>query len=104
MARPVTPFEVLTTEVFDAWLEEVSDDRAVAAILRRIERAQEGNLGRVDPVGHGVSELKIDHGPGYRLYFVKSGRTIILLLCGGDKSTQTADIRQAHKLAKEMRR
>ena len=76
--------------------------RAKIAIARRIERASAGNLGDVKPVGEGVSEMRIDVGAGYRVYFITRVRTIIILLVGGDKSTQPADIKQAKTLAKEV--
>ncbi len=74
---------------------------AKVAIARRIEQAENGNLGKTRSVGSGVSEMKIELGPGYRVYFTVRGREVILLLAGGDKSTQRADIRRAHALAKE---
>jgi len=76
--------------------------RGKIAIARRIERAARGNLGDVKAVGEGLSELRVDVGPGYRLYFVKREKVVIVLLAGGDKSTQQADIRRARKLAKEI--
>lgn len=76
--------------------------RAKVAIARRIEQAENGNLGKTRSVGSGVSEMKIDLGPGYRVYFTVRGREVIVLLAGGDKSSQSADIRRAHALAKEV--
>lgn len=76
--------------------------RGKIAIARRVERAARGNLGDVKAVGEGLSELRVDVGPGYRLYFVKRGEVVIVLLAGGNKSTQQADIRRARKLAKEV--
>jgi putative addiction module killer protein len=78
------------------------DLRAKVAIARRIEQAENGTLGKTRSVGSGVSEMKIDLGPGYRVYFTIRGREIIVLLAGGDKSSQSADIRRAHVLAKEV--
>jgi putative addiction module killer protein len=75
---------------------------AQAAILRRIRRMEQGNLGDVKPVGEGVSEARVNVGAGYRLYFAVRGLTVVVLLCGGDKSTQEADIKAAKKLAKEL--
>jgi len=78
------------------------DHRAGAKIAARIDRLAFGNPGDVRPVGGGISELRIHYGPGYRVYFVKRGSTLILLLCGGDKSTQTKDIKAAKKLAANL--
>jgi putative addiction module killer protein len=94
--------EVRETVVFTAWLERLRDPRARARIQTRIDRLRRGNLGDVKPVGEGVSELRIDYGPGYRLYFVQRGRALVILLCGGDKRTQSGDIAQAIKLAQEV--
>lgn len=93
---------VRQTEDFSAWLLALRDLRAQAAIGRRIDQAQAGNLGDVKPVGSGVSEMRIDVGAGYRLYFTLRNRTMVLLLVGGDKSTQQTDIRKAIDLAKEI--
>ena len=79
---------VLTTEAFDAWLSDLRDGQGRARIQARIDRAAAGNLGTCAPVGEGVSEMKIDVGPGYRVYFVLRGLELIVLLAGGDKSTQ----------------
>ena len=76
--------------------------RGLARVLARIERLADGNPGDVKPVGHGVSELRIDFGPGYRIYFVRKGRTVIVLLAGGDKTTQAADIKTALRLARNL--
>ena len=97
-------FEVRQTERFRKWLAGLRDERARARILKRLDRAQAGNLGDVAPVGEGVSEMRIFHGPGYRLYFVQRGSELIVLLCGGDKSTQAADITEAKAMAKEIER
>jgi putative addiction module killer protein len=91
---------VRRTDVFIYWLTSLKDRRAAARIAARILRLENGNLGDVKPVGKGVSELRINYGPGYRVYFMQAGRTIILLLSGGDKSTQASDIAAAKKLAK----
>lgn len=90
------------TKSFAQWHSAVRDLRAKVAIARRIDRASTGNLGDVKPVGEGVSEMRIDVGAGYRVYFITRDRTIIILLVGGDKSTQPADIKQAKTLAKEV--
>ena len=94
--------EVRQTTRFSTWLAGLRNDRAKAKILQRIDRARMGNLGDVGPVGEGVSEMRIFHGPGYRVYFVQRGSALILLLCGGDKSTQVADIAEAKDMAKEV--
>lgn len=94
--------EIRRTEVFAEWLDGLRDLRARARIQARIERLAVGNPGDVRPVGEGVSELRIDHGPGYRVYFTKRGQELIILLAGGDKSTQSADIRTALHLARNL--
>jgi putative addiction module killer protein len=93
--------EVRQTARFTTWLASLRDQRARARILKRLDRAKAGNLGDVAPVGEGVSEMRIFYGPGYRVYFVQRGETVIVLLCGGDKSSQDDDIATARKLAKE---
>jgi putative addiction module killer protein len=93
--------EVKKTARFIEWYRSLRDAKVKAAIARRIERAQGGNLGDVKPVGEGVSEVRIDMGAGYRLYFTMRERAMIVLLCGGDKSTQAADIKTAKAMAKE---
>lgn len=95
-------FEIRRTDIFMKWLDALVDARAFAKIAARIDRAALGNFGDVQPVGEGVSEMRIDYGPGYRVYFVQQGRTVVLLLCGGDKSTQARDIKAARRLAKEI--
>lgn len=92
--------EVRQTTRFSTWLAGLRDERARARILKRLDRAGQGNLGDVAPVGAGVSEMRIFYGPGYRVYFVERGSELIVLLCGGDKSTQAADIEEAKALAK----
>ena len=94
--------EIRRTEVFAEWLDGLRDLRARARIQARIERLAMGNPGDVRPVGEGVSELRIDHGPGYRVYFTKRGQELIVLLAGGDKSTQAEDIRTALHLARNL--
>jgi putative addiction module killer protein len=91
--------EVVTSATFDRWLRKLKDRRAAARVLIRIDRLAAGNPGDVKPVGQGISELRIDYGPGYRVYFMREGDRLILLLTGGDKSTQDADIRAAHGIA-----
>lgn len=90
------------TDEFRAWLGRLKDRVARAIILRRIDRVALGNFGDVKPVGDGVSELRIDHGPGYRVYFVRRDQTVIVLLCGGDKSSQAKDILRARSLSQEI--
>jgi putative addiction module killer protein len=92
--------EVRQTEMFRTWLAALRDRRAQARIAARIQRAAYGNLGDVRPVGNGVSEMRVDYGPGYRVYFIQ--RQLIVLLCGGDKSTQSRDIERAQALAEEV--
>ena len=95
-------FEVLQTKCFSNWLMSLRDWQARARILKRLDRARRGNLGDVAPVGSGISEMRIFHGPGYRIYFVQRGESLILLLCGGDKSMQAADIARAKALAEGL--
>lgn len=94
--------QVRQTETFRSWLADLRDRRAVARIAARIDRLKLGNPGDVKSVGDGVSELRIDYGPGYRLYFKRVGQEIVLLLCGGDKSTQDRDIERAKALATDL--
>lgn len=96
--------EVIRSGTFHRWLSKLKDRRAVARVLVRINRLAAGNPGDVKPVGHGVSELRIAYGPGYRIYYLQDGDRMILLLTGGDKSSQEADIRRAHQIAAEWRR
>src|SRR3990167_9904869 len=93
---------VQQTMIFVAWHASVRDLRAKIAIARRIDRASAGNLCDIKPVGDGVSEMRVDVGGGYRVYFTLRNSVVIVLLAGGDKSSQTADIRRAKKLAKEV--
>lgn len=94
--------EVRRTIDFSKWLSGLRDGRAKRAIAARIDRLAHGNPGDVKPVGHGVSELRIRYGPGYRVYFLQRGSVLIVLLCGGDKSSQDADILKAQALAREL--
>ena len=94
--------EVRKTEVFSSWFNNLRDKRAKARIQARIDRVEVGHFGDVTPVGEGVSELRIFYGPGYRVYFVKQGLAVVILLSGGDKSTQNTDIVQAKELAKQI--
>jgi putative addiction module killer protein len=93
--------ELKQTDIFRKWRAKLKDDRARALIASRLDRLAFGNAGDVKPVGQGVSELRIDHGPGYRVYFQRRRNTIIILLCGGDKRTQNRDIETAKRLAEE---
>jgi putative addiction module killer protein len=92
--------DIRRTEAFMKWLNKLADIRARARIIIRIKRLAAGNPGDVKPVGEGVSEMRIDYGPGYRVYYKDTGKEIIVLLCGGDKRTQQADIDKAKALAK----
>ncbi|MFN6470827.1 MAG: type II toxin-antitoxin system RelE/ParE family toxin [Nostoc sp. SerVER01] len=89
--------------VFDEWLDTLRDRRAKAKIRARLDRVEDGNLGDCKSVGEGVWELRIDYGPGYRIYFGQEGITVIILLCGGDKSTQEQDIVKAQEYWKDYR-
>ncbi len=93
--------EVRQTTRFSTWLAGLRDERARARILKRLDRARNGNLGDVAPVGNGVSEMRIHYGPGYRLYFVQVGSQLVVLLCGGDKSSQDGDIAEARAMLAE---
>jgi putative addiction module killer protein len=95
--------EIRQTAIFSLWLRRLRDQRAKARIVARIRRASFGNVGDVRSVGAGVSEMRIDYGPGYRVYFVKRGDMLIILLCGGDKSTQDRDIERAKAIARELK-
>jgi len=94
--------EVRKTAAFSDWMANLRDQRARARIAARIDRLAFGNPGDVASVGEGVSELRIHSGPGYRVYFVRRGETLVVLLCGGDKSTQTRDIKIAKRLAANL--
>jgi len=94
---------VRQTEVFSSWLRGLRDFEARARIVVRMQRLTSGNAGDAKPVGDGVMELRIHHGPGYRVYFIRREQTVIVLLCGGNKSTQTSDIQRAKSLAAEVR-
>ncbi|MGE3871488.1 MAG: type II toxin-antitoxin system RelE/ParE family toxin [Parvibaculaceae bacterium] len=95
--------EFRQTEVFRKWRTKLRDQRARAMIASRLDRLARGNVGDVQPVGEGISELRIHYGAGYRIYFRKRGELIIILLCGGDKSTQAKDIKTAKRLAEEFK-
>jgi putative addiction module killer protein len=95
-------FEIRKTETFAKWIDGLNDMRARARVLVRIERLAAGNPGDVAPVGEGVSELRIDYGPGYRVYYKQSGESLVILLAGGNKQTQTKDIKTALRLARNL--
>ena len=94
--------EIRKTEIFSKWIDGLRDIRARARILVRIERLAAGNPGDVKAVGEGVSELRIDYGPGYRVYYKKQGQKVVILLAGGDKHTQAKNIKTALRLAQNL--
>jgi len=94
--------DVRETPDFTTWLAAVNDQRARLQIVRRISRVAGGNFGDAKSVGGTVSELRIDHGPGYRIYYTRRGKTVVILLCGGDKRTQSKDIRKAKEIAEAL--
>lgn len=93
---------VLSTETFDSWIDALRDTRAKSKIQARIRRMKNGNFGDIEPVGDGFSEMRIHEGKGYRVYLKSHGKIIIVLLCGGDKSTQQNDIAKAKAIYKEI--
>ncbi len=95
--------EIRQTTTYLKWFNSLKDKKARARIDVSIKRVSLGTFGDVEPVGQGVSELKIDYGPGYRVYFYKHGTMIVILLCGGDKSSQPNDIKKAHDLARQVK-
>jgi putative addiction module killer protein len=97
-------YTVNRTEVFDTWLAALADLRARAKILVRIRRAERGHFGDIKTLEEGVSEMRVDCGPGYRVYFAREGRMVYLLLCGGNKSTQAADIKHAKTMWSAIRK
>lgn len=94
--------EIRKTDFFAQWLDALRDIQARARVQARIERLAGGNPGDVQPVGEGVSELRINYGPGYRVYFKKRGQELIILLAGGEKTTQAKDIKTALRLARQL--
>jgi putative addiction module killer protein len=94
--------EVRQTEEFSGWLHRLRDANAVARIVGRIRRMEMGNPGDTGCVGQGILEMRIDYGPGYRIYYVHRGARVVILLCGGDKRTQQQDIKRAQKLAETL--
>ncbi len=95
--------EIIKSTTFDRWLRKLRDPKAKARIQMRIRRLGLGNPGDVQPIGSGLSEMRIDYGPGYRVYYMKSSSIFVVLLCGGDKRTQQTDINKAKQLATEWR-
>ena len=95
-------YKLETTESFDTWIESIRDGKTRMLIVKRIDVMASGSLGETRSLGNSLFEAKIRYGPGYRLYFVNRGKRIIVLLCGGDKSTQKQDIKNAEELAKEL--
>ena len=95
------PFQIIESATFTGWFSRLRDTSAKLKIDARIRSVAEGNLGDIRSVGEGVLEMRIHYGPGYRLYFIRNGPNIIVLLCGGDKSNQRRDIKRARQLAKE---
>lgn len=95
-------YEIVTTEIFDRWAAKLKDRRAARAVAIRLDRAANGNLGDVEPVGEGVSEMRIFVGKGYRLYFTIRNGQLIVVLNGGDKSKQSRDIKRAREILKEL--
>ena len=95
--------ELIKSETFDRWLKDLRDIRAAARIQVRLDRIATGNPGDVKSVGDGISEMRIDYGPGYRVYFMRRGSLTVVLLCGGDKSTQDKDIAQAKAIAAQWK-
>ena len=95
--------EVIKSATFDRWIASLRDRKAVLRILVRIDRLAAGLTGDAKPVGEGVAELRIDHGPGYRVYYIRRGSTVVVLLCGGDKASQRGDIAAAKAIAKQWK-
>ena len=95
--------DIIKSATFDRWFRKLRNPKAKARIQMRIRRLGLGNPGDVQPIGSGLSEMRIDYGPGYRVYYMKSGSVLVVLLCGGDKRTQQTDIDKAKRLAAEWR-
>jgi len=93
---------IQTTEAFDDWFAGLKDKQVIRRVQMRIDRAEDGNFGDCEPVGEGVSEMRIHYGPGYRVYFVQRGLEIVILLAGGNKSTQSKDIKSALEIARQI--
>ena len=95
--------DIIKSTTFDRWLRKLRDPRARARIEMRIRRLELGNPGDVEPIGSGLSEMRIDYGPGYRVYYMQQRSVLVVLLCGGDKSTQKNDIKKAKEIAAEWK-
>jgi len=95
--------EIIKSDIFDRWLRKLRDPQAKARVEMRVRRLSLGNAGDVQPIGKGLSEMRIDYGPGYRVYYMQRTNVLIVLLCGGDKRTQQKDIVKARKLAEEWK-
>ena len=95
-------YKILTSDTFDNWFEDLKNIKDKSRIADRIDRIKEGNLGDAKPVGNGIFELRFHFGSGYRIYFIKQYNTIIILLCGGNKKTQSRDIKKAKEIASEV--
>jgi putative addiction module killer protein len=95
--------EIIQSETFKRWLSGLGDRQARARIQTRLDRMAEGHFGDAEPVGGGISEARIHYGPGYRLYFMQRGKCLVVLLCGGDKSSQSRDIEQAKSIANDWK-
>lgn len=99
----MTVYTILRSATFDRWLHRLRDRQAVNRIVARLLAAEDGHLGDVRSIGEGVSEMRIQHGPGYRVYYITRSAELIILLCGGDKDSQRRDIERAKRMAKEWR-
>ena len=95
--------DVIKSDTFDRWLRKLRDPHAKARVEMRIRRLSLGNAGDVQPIGEGLSEMRIDYGPGYRVYFMQKNKVLVILLCGGDKSTQQTDIAKAREIAAQWK-
>ena len=95
--------QLVASADFDKWIDGLRDGQARARIIARLRRVALGNFGDAKPVGAGISELRIPYGPGYRVYFTRRGSVVVVLLCGGDKSTQAKDIAKARAIAQEWK-
>ena len=102
MGFTTSVFTILTTDVYETWFNNLRDARAAKRIVALVYRLAHGNPGPKRVLKHGVCEIKIDYGPGYRLYYTRRGNALVVLLCGGDKSTQAADIKSAERLANKV--
>ena len=99
----ITVFTILRSATFDRWLRRMRDRQAINRIVARLLAVEDGHLGDVRPVGDGVSEMRIQYGPGYRIYFIKQQAKLVILLCGGIKDSQRRDIQKAKRMAREWR-